>query len=521
MEKQPKLDPKDWVQMSQRQRMSPFPNVLSMEAVTSLMKAYVGESLAGVLVFFKKNDLWVFLDKKSAVHVGKGIVQQIKKQPTLYADLVEREKQLGNALVSFTKAAQEEVNQNTPDSRLAALFTEYAAYYKPVYATYGSVWTMEDFLMEELLGIVAKREKDPMKAANMLNVLTKEPMAMVSTIERRALIKLAKDIAKDEHWADLVQGEEYEAIHTNNELRNLIQNHVEKYFWLTRDYEAPELTFEDIVKKLAEALRGDVHAAYEALEQSMKESEELRAQYTEELKLTEKEQGLFSAMRNAAYLKELRKMYVSQSLSYFDRVLEEIGRRTFLTIKQVRFLHPDDMEQLLVDKEDFTDEVNERYTLSLWHAAKGKTRVITGVEAHELFQEFCAVDESLTEFPGMSVSPGKAQGPVKIAISSDEAIRKVKKGDILLSIQVVPSFSTAIMKAAGLICDGGHGITSHPATLAREAGIPCIIQTRFMREVVKDGDIVEVDADKGIARIIERRSCCVRGLSWLTRIVAL
>ena len=83
---------------------------------------------------------------------------------------------------------------------------------------------------------------------------------------------------------------------------------------------------------------------------------------------------------------------------------------------------------------------------------------------------------------------------------------KVEKGDIIVSIQVVPSFSTAIIKSAGIICDGGHGITSHPATLAREAGVPCIIQTRFAREILRDGDIVEVDGYKGLARIVKRKS---------------
>ena len=105
----------------------------------------------------------------------------------------------------------------------------------------------------------------------------------------------------------------------------------------------------------------------------------------------------------------------------------------------------------------------------------------------------------MTEFSGMAVSPGKAQGPVKIVMNPDEC-SKVEKGDVIVSVQVVPSFSTAIIKASAIVCDGGHGITSHPATLAREAGIPCVIQTRFARDVLKDGDMVEVDGYAGVVK---------------------
>ena len=72
--------------------------------------------------------------------------------------------------------------------------------------------------------------------------------------------------------------------------------------------------------------------------------------------------------------------------------------------------------------------------------------------------------------------------------------------DVMVTVQAVPSFTPAIKIAAALIADGGTGITSHPATLAREAGIPGITGVKIATEVFKDGDIVEVDGDRGIVR---------------------
>ena len=58
-------------------------------------------------------------------------------------------------------------------------------------------------------------------------------------------------------------------------------------------------------------------------------------------------------------------------------------------------------------------------------------------------------------------------------------------------------------KAAAIVTDEG-GITSHAAIVAREVGIPCVIGAKIATKALKDGDLVEVDADKGIVRIIKK-----------------
>lgn len=39
-------------------------------------------------------------------------------------------------------------------------------------------------------------------------------------------------------------------------------------------------------------------------------------------------------------------------------------------------------------------------------------------------------------------------------------------------------------------------------TVSREMGIPCVVGTSIATEVIQDGDEVEVDANKGIVRIL-------------------
>ena len=64
-----------------------------------------------------------------------------------------------------------------------------------------------------------------------------------------------------------------------------------------------------------------------------------------------------------------------------------------------------------------------------------------------------------------------------------------------------PNIIDIAKKAAAIVTDEG-GMLSHAAIISREFGIPCIVGTHYATKVFKDGDLVEVDADKGIVRKI-------------------
>lgn len=96
---------------------------------------------------------------------------------------------------------------------------------------------------------------------------------------------------------------------------------------------------------------------------------------------------------------------------------------------------------------------------------------------------------------------GKVRGKVRLLRRKIE-IPSLVKGEILVSHMTTPDFIPAMKLAAAIVTDEG-GITSHAAIIAREMKKPCIIGTRFATEVLHDGDIVEVDADKGVVTILE------------------
>jgi len=107
------------------------------------------------------------------------------------------------------------------------------------------------------------------------------------------------------------------------------------------------------------------------------------------------------------------------------------------------------------------------------------------------------------EVKGNVAFRGKVRGRVVI-IRDKSDFRKSRKGCILVAAMTTPDFIGAMEKAAAFITDEG-GITCHAAIIAREMKKPCIIGTKIATKVLRDGDLVEVDADKGVVRIIKRK----------------
>jgi pyruvate,water dikinase len=97
---------------------------------------------------------------------------------------------------------------------------------------------------------------------------------------------------------------------------------------------------------------------------------------------------------------------------------------------------------------------------------------------------------------GTVANRGIAEGRVKIIYSVNES-NKIEKGDILVTKMTVPDMIMAIDKAAAIVTDEG-GILCHAAIISRELGKPCIVGTQNATKILKDDDLVRVDAESGI-----------------------
>jgi len=138
--------------------------------------------------------------------------------------------------------------------------------------------------------------------------------------------------------------------------------------------------------------------------------------------------------------------------------------------------------------------------------SKSKAYILVGKELAEYQKQELKkqIFKSVKELKGVVASPGGViTGRVKI-IDSDKKVSSFKNNEILVTQMTNPAFVPAMKKAAAIITDEG-GLLSHAAIVSRELGAPCIVGTKIATKVLKDGQLVEVDANKGVVRILKRK----------------
>ncbi|MHB8690517.1 MAG: PEP-utilizing enzyme [Solirubrobacteraceae bacterium] len=101
---------------------------------------------------------------------------------------------------------------------------------------------------------------------------------------------------------------------------------------------------------------------------------------------------------------------------------------------------------------------------------------------------------------GVGVSAGVAEGPARVVRDPSEA--DVEPGEILVCATTDPSWVSLFVPAGGVVIDvGGH--MSHGAIVARELGIPCVINTRNGTRRITTGQRLRIDGAKGEVLVVE------------------
>lgn len=96
---------------------------------------------------------------------------------------------------------------------------------------------------------------------------------------------------------------------------------------------------------------------------------------------------------------------------------------------------------------------------------------------------------------GQGASPGVGRGPVKIILDPKQ-INRMAQGDVLVTDMTTPDFVPAMKKAAAIVTNAG-GRTCHAAIVSRELGVPCIVGSKDGTQIMKEGQMVTVDAVHG------------------------
>jgi phosphohistidine swiveling domain-containing protein len=102
---------------------------------------------------------------------------------------------------------------------------------------------------------------------------------------------------------------------------------------------------------------------------------------------------------------------------------------------------------------------------------------------------------------GVGVSPGVVEGPARVV--TDPSFDDVEPGEILVAPATDPSWASIMFLSSALVVDIG-GALSHAAIVARELGVPCVVNTVTGTRSIRTGDHIRVDGGTGVVTILKR-----------------
>ena len=179
------------------------------------------------------------------------------------------------------------------------------------------------------------------------------------------------------------------------------------------------------------------------------------------------------------------------------------------TARQLECTVPEELEKIFKGNHSLSaQELEERQKLLFYGLYRGKEVRWSGNDAKKMLSELIPVfNTSIHILKGQIGWKGKVRARCYVihwdAKNVTDEIRRMPLGAVLIAGQTRPQLMPAIQKAAAIVTDEG-GLLSHAAIVSRELGKPCVIGTKYATKVFSTGDLLDVDADIGIVKLIER-----------------
>jgi pyruvate,water dikinase len=195
-----------------------------------------------------------------------------------------------------------------------------------------------------------------------------------------------------------------------------------------------------------------------------------------------------------------------RAVAFLRRLLLELGERLARTSvleqrEDIFFLTLEELEPVVSRRATFDvrSAVNTRRARHRANEALSPPPVIVDALSPE-WRPPPAFDPSATVLSGVPVSPGKAVGLARVILSAASA-ESVLPGEILVAPYTDPAWTPHFLSAAGLVTDLG-GQLSHGSVVAREYGLPAVVNVPFATRTLRTGQRICVDGDRGQVTIL-------------------
>jgi phosphohistidine swiveling domain-containing protein len=215
---------------------------------------------------------------------------------------------------------------------------------------------------------------------------------------------------------------------------------------------------------------------------------------------------LFRLYSEIGRIKLFRRFWQLRNFYFLDLLLAEFAHRLNATEWEIRCCLPEELLAAL--NEGCLDKsIKKRlHRCAVLYFPDGE-HVLDGDNVLNLLERISIVKETHRELAtrrGASACVGFARGTARIVGQNCVQSSTFHNGEILICEAADPDLLPMIRRAAAVVTAQG-GVTSHASVLCREIGVPTIIGIDDLLSFIKDGDEVEVDATRGILKLIPKK----------------
>jgi phosphohistidine swiveling domain-containing protein len=247
----------------------------------------------------------------------------------------------------------------------------------------------------------------------------------------------------------------------------------------------------------------------EKLRQLAEERERLTEQCRRRLRSAVKRWLFNWSLRRTQKLTRDRENWKSEAvrfLAVFRRVFLELGERLrhkggLANREDIFFLELSEVEPVVQGRADFDfkQRIAQRRAEYEWNKAQTPPPVVVGRYDP---QRHAAVkfDADAKVLQGIAVSPGVVTGKARVITHPDNG-QRVEPGEILVAPVTNPAWTPYFLPAAGVVMDMG-GVLSHGAIIAREYGLPAVVNVGPASRIIRTGQTIRVDGDHGTVNIL-------------------
>ncbi|MBV9349754.1 MAG: hypothetical protein JO026_03310 [Patescibacteria group bacterium] len=275
----------------------------------------------------------------------------------------------------------------------------------------------------------------------------------------------------------------------------LVSEYIDTFGWAANSYMGASMLSAESVK--ARAAETSFARAASGFEQVWAEKERIMR----DLSFTEEEKFVVRTIARLLSWQDIRKVRIFESIGALGQVMPELAEASDIGIELWGYALFEELTEERLSG-GLEEELRERKKGVAFYATPERTLSFGGADFAQLEKTLhTAPEKHQMEFRGSVASKGIAVGKARICMNLSD-ISKTEEGEILVASMTRPEHLPAMQKAAAFVTDEG-GITSHAAIVARELGKPCIIGTTVATKILKTGDLIEVDADRGVVRILK------------------